>query len=154
MSAPAPINGRPSSALPWRACWPLALLALSLTPARADWSRLTMQSVQQTTASSSESLTLQRSNLNAVAASGVHAGAPLIEQGQWNPAVPFTPSVAGGSFSLSLHGESAGVEASRSFSVAPNRLEGGPLPDGSLRGGPGAAASDVRLSIVQTYSVF
>jgi hypothetical protein len=113
-----------------------------------------MQSVQQTTASSSESLTVQRSSLNAVAASGAHAGAPLIEQGQWNPAVPFTPSVDGGSFSLSLHSESAGVEASRSFSVAPNRLEGGPLPDGSLQGGPGAAASDVRLSIIQTYSVF
>jgi len=148
------MNGLPCRAWPWRSCWLLALLGLPLTPARADWSRQTMQSVQQTTASSSEGLTLQRSNLHAVAASGVRAGAPLIEQGQWNPAVPFSPSVDGGTFSLSLHGEAAGVDASRSFSVAPNRLEGGALPDGSLRGGPGAAASEVRLSIIQTYSVF
>lgn len=154
----APSPGGSAAARPARAGWLLAALALPfalpLAPARADWSRQTTQTVQQTTGNSGESLTLQRGSLNAVAASGIRASAPLIEQGQWNSAVQFSPALDGGAFSLLLNSEAAGAEASRGLTVAPNRLEGSPLPAGSLRGGPGSAASEVRLSIIQSYSVF
>lgn len=143
-----------AAAWPARACGLLAALALPLSPAHADWSRQTTQTVQQTTGNTVESLTLQRGSLNAVAATGIRASGPLIEQGQWNSAVQFSPALDGGAFSLTLHSEAAGAEASRGLSVAPNRLEGSQQPDGSLRGGAGTAASEVRLSIIQTYSVF
>lgn len=138
---------------PWRACWLIIALTLPLAPVRADWSRQTVRTIQQTTANSSESLTLQRGTLNAVDASGIRAGAPLIEQGKWNNAVPFRPAADGGAFSLTLTSEPAGTSQS-SLSVAPNQLEGSLQPDGRLRAGPGSSASEVQLSILQTYSVF
>jgi hypothetical protein len=139
---------------PSRTCWLALLLGLSLSPARADWSRQTVQTLQQTTGNRVESTTLQPGNLTAVAGSGLRASAPLIEQGQWNPTVTFSPAVDGGAFSLQHHAESAGAEASRSLSISPNRLGGEHRPDGSLRGGPGQAASELKLTILQTYSVF
>lgn len=146
---PAP----PSTAWPLRTWWLFVALTLPLAPARADWSRQTVRTIQQTTGNSSESLTLQRGSLNAVAASGSLASAPLIEQGQWNDAVRFRPASNGGDFSLTLTSEPAGI-TNRSTSSTPNHLEGHAQPDGRLRAGPGSAASEVQLSIIQTYSVF
>jgi hypothetical protein len=143
----------PSTAWPQHLWWLFVALALPLAPVRADWSRQTVRTIQQTTGNSSESLTLQRSSLNAVAASGIRAGAPLIEQGQWNDAVPYRPASEGGAFSLTLTSEPAGT-TQRSLSIAPNQLEGSLQPDGRLRAGPGTTASEVQLSILQTYSVF
>lgn len=142
-----------ATARPWRACWLIIALALPLAPVRADWSRQTIRTIQQTTGNSSESLTLQRGSLNAVAASGIRASAPLIEQGRWNDAVQFRPASDGGAFSLTLTSEPAGT-TQRSVSSAPNQLGGSLQPDGRLRAGPGSAASEVQLSIIQSYSVF
>ncbi|MEB3276091.1 MAG: hypothetical protein VKM92_03900 [Cyanobacteriota bacterium] len=138
----------------------------TLAPARANWQRQTIQQLQQTTLNATRQAEFQRSGLQAVAASGIRATAPLIEQGQWNPAVGYLPALPGGVFSLQLSSQAADPEAPVSFdapsatagrrstSVAPNLLEASIQPDGSLRAGPGSAASEVRLTVTQTYSVF
>jgi hypothetical protein len=131
-----------------------ALSLLPILPARADWSRQTLQTSQQTLGNSSVAVSLQRSSLNSVAATGIQASAPLMERGQWNPSAEFLPTVSGGIFSLQLSQEEAGRPAGQSRSEAPNRLEATRPPDGRLQAGPGQAASEVQLSIIQTYSVF
>lgn len=145
-----------------------ALLAQALLApsARANWQRQTIQQVQQTTLNASQQADFQRASLNAVAATAITASAPLMEQGQWNPAVTYSPTVDGGTFSLLLTSQSADPEpppsfdainapaSSRSASLAPNLLEGSIQPDRSLQAGPGSTASEVQLSITQTYTVF
>lgn len=150
------------------AVWPalLAVAALAPAAASANWQRQTTQQLQQTTVNSAQQAEVQRSSLTAVAATGITASAPLIQQGQWNPAVLYTPSVDGGVFSLLLTSQPADPEppasfdainspaSGRSASVAPNRLAATVQPDGSLQAGPGASASELKLTITQTYTVF
>jgi hypothetical protein len=132
----------------------LALALVAAAPAQANWERQTTHSVQQTTLNASQQSDLQRTSLTAVAASGIAASAPLIQQGAWNPAVIYSPAVQGGTFSLLLTSEAAGSVSSHSVSRSPNRLEASRQPDGRLQAGPGSSASEVQLTVTQTYSVF
>lgn len=140
----------------WLAFAPLGLafVLLGSRPACADWSRQTTRSLQQTTLQTSEQRTYPQASFTAVAATGLQASAPLIEQGQWNPAAVLSPAQSGGTFSLLLTHEAADGPPSLQRSVAPNRLDGRLLPDGRLQAGPGASASEVQLTVTQTYSVF
>lgn len=134
---------------------PIALaLALAAAPAQANWQRQTTHSVQQTTLNTSQQSDLQRTSLTAVAASGIAASAPLIQQGGWNPAVVFSPAIPGGTFSLLLTREEAGTVSSQGVSRSPNRLEVTRQADGRLQAIPGSSASEVQLSVTQIYSVF
>lgn len=150
----------------------LALLSVLLLacsappPVRADWQRQSVQQLQQTTLNTTETASFQRTSLDAVAATGITASAPLIQQGQWNPAVTYSPAVEGGTFQLQLTQQRAdpappasfsaisAVASERSASTAANQLQVTVQPDGSLRAGPGTSASEVQLSVTQTYSVF
>lgn len=143
------------------------LLACSAPPpVRADWQRQSVQQLQQTTLNTMETASFQRTSLDAVAATGITASAPLIQQGQWNPAVTYSPAVEGGTFQLQLTQQRADPAPPASFSAisavasecsastAANQLQVTVQPDGSLRAGPGTSASEVQLIVTQTYSVF
>lgn len=143
------------SRVPMSRSLPIAVaLALAAAPAQANWERQTTYTVQQTTLNTSQQSDLQRTSLTAVAASGIAVSAPLIQQGAWNPAVLFSPAIPGGTFSLLLTREEAGTVSSQGISRAPNGLEVSRQPDGRLQAGPGSSASEVQLSVTQTYSVF
>jgi len=132
----------------------------------ANWERVNTRTVQETTLNSSQSTGFRRDTLNAVSALGIDANASLIQLGQWNAGVPFSPTTAGGTFSLLQSSHSAdpaplngfaalgAASSERSTRSAPNQLNGWMTPAGDLRAAPGTRASEVTITATQTLSVF
>jgi hypothetical protein len=146
----------------------LAAAAFLAAPpaAWANWERVSIRSVQETIRNTTETATFRRETLNAAAGLAVSASAPLIQQGQWNSTVQFSPTTPGGVFSLNLLSQPAdpappnsydalsSPSSGRSLRQAPNQLEGYLTPAGELRAGAGSRASEVNLTASQTLTVF
>jgi hypothetical protein len=132
----------------------------------ANWENVTTRTVQETILNSAQTATFRRESLNAVSGLAVSANAPLIQQGQWNSSVTFSPTTPGGAFSLLLHRHPADPEppngydalsspsSSHSITSSTNQLQGIMTPTGELRAGSGSRASEVNLTATHTLSVF
>lgn len=146
----------------------LSLAACIALPAaaQANWERLTIRSVQETTLNATEIATFRRDAFHAASGMAVSAGAPLIQQGIWSGTTPYSPTSPGGAFSLLLLSQPADPDppssydaisspsTGRSLNQATNQLQGQLSPSGDLLSGPGNRASQVNLTASQTLSVF
>ena len=148
------------------------LLLLSLVaciapaPAWSNWESVNTRTVQETTLNASQTASFRRDSFNAATGLGVAASAPMIQQGQWNTGVQFSPITPGGVFSLQMNRQLADPEpptstqahsapsSARTSSSANNQLMGIMTPTGVLQAGPGNRASEVNLTATQTLSVF
>lgn len=143
-------------------------LSTGLLPGQgwANWERVTTRTVQEMTLNTSQSAVFRRETFQAVSGLAIDANASLIQQGQWNGGVQFSPTTAGATFSLLRYSQNAdpppvngfgalgGPSTERRTSSAPNQLEGWMTPSGELRAAPGVRSSEVNLTATQSLSVF
>lgn len=135
-------------------------------PSWANWENVNTRTVQETILNTGQTASFRRDSFNAVSGTSVSASAPLLQFGQWNTSVTFSPTSPGGAFSLLLHSHPAdpqpanGYDAlsspssGRTITSANNQLQGTMSPTGDLQAGPGTRASEVNLTSTHTLSVF
>ena len=142
----------------------VAAFLVNTSAAFANWEHVNIRTVQETTLNTSESASFRRDSLNAVSGLAVSATGPLIQQGQWNSTVQFSPTTSGGVFSLNLLSQPAdpappnsydalsSPSSGRTLRQAPNQLEGYLTPSVQLRAVPSSRASEVNLTASQTLT--
>lgn len=141
------------------------LLFLPL-PSWANWENVNTRTVQETILNTGQTASFRRESLNAVSGTSVSASAPLLQQGQWNTSVTFSPTTPGGAFSLLLHSHPADPQppnsydalsspsSGRTFTSTNNQLQGTMSSTGDLQAGSGTRSSEVSLTATHTLSVF